>query len=56
MEQNFTELIEYLDGKFNENKERIDGLERKFDDLQTSADSYAKKARCLFSRNGGFVS
>lgn len=48
MEQNFSELIEYLDGKFNENKERIDALEEKFDILQTSVDIYAKKADTYF--------
>ena len=33
-----------------------DEIKRDFSDLQTSVDSYAKKSRYLFSRNGSFIS
>jgi len=49
MEKDLSELIEYLDGKFNENKERLDSLEEQFRSLQSSVDSYAKKADTYFS-------
>jgi len=48
MEKDFSELIEYLDSKFNENKERLDNLEEGFRTLQSSVDSYAKKADTYF--------
>ena len=48
MEKDFSELVEYLDGKFNETNKRLDNLEENFKILQTSVDAYAKKADGYF--------
>jgi len=48
MNQNFSELIEYLDEKFTHVDERFDEMKKDFIDLQTSVDTYAKKADDYF--------
>jgi len=48
MEKDFSELVEYLDQKFNETNNRLDNLEKNFEILQTSVDAYAKKADTYF--------
>ena len=44
MDKDFSELIEYLDKKFTRVDERFDEIKKDFVDLQTSVDTYAKKA------------
>lgn len=48
MDKDFSELIEYLDGKFTRIDERFDEMKKDFVDLQTSVDAYAKKADTYF--------
>ena len=48
MEKDLSELIEYLDKKFNETNERLDNLEEGFRALQVSVDAYAQKADAYF--------
>ncbi len=48
MDKDFSELIEYLDGKFVRIDERFDEIKNDFVDLQTSVDAYAKKADTYF--------
>jgi len=55
MNQDFSELIQYLDKKFTYIDRRFDDVDRRFDemkkdfnDLQTSVDAYAKKADTYF--------
>lgn len=48
MDKDFSELIEYLDGKFVRIDERFDEIKNDFVDLQTSVDTYAKKADTYF--------
>jgi prefoldin subunit 5 len=48
MEKDFSELVEYLDGKFSETNKRLDNLEENFRILQSSVDAYAKKADTYF--------
>jgi len=48
MEKDFSELVEYLDGKFNGTNERLDNLEEGFRTLQISVDTYARKADTYF--------
>ena len=48
MEKYFSELIEYLDGKFNENKKELNDLKEGFRNLQVSVDAYAKKSDGYF--------
>lgn len=48
MNQDFSELIEYLDGKFNRVEGEIRDLKEGFVTLQTSVDEYAKKADVYF--------
>ncbi len=48
MKEDFSELIEYLDGKFSEaEKERAD-IRNEVKDLQGAVDAYAKKADTYF--------
>jgi uncharacterized coiled-coil DUF342 family protein len=48
MKEDFSELIEYLDGKFIRIDERFDVMKKEFSDLQSSVDAYAKKADTYF--------
>ncbi len=48
MKEDFSELIEYLDGKFSEaEKERAD-IRNEVKDLRGAVDTYAKKADTYF--------
>jgi len=48
MNQDFSELIVYLDEKFTHINERLDLVDKKFNDLQTTVDAYAKRADTYF--------
>ena len=48
MNQDFSELIQYLDGKFGKVDERFESVDKKFDELLTSVDAYAQKADTYF--------
>ena len=48
MNQNFSELVQYLDKKFRHIDKRFDEMKKDFIDLQTSVDSYAKRADTYF--------
>jgi len=48
MNQDFSELIQYLNGKFTHIDKRFDEMKKDFNDLQTSVDAYAKKADTYF--------
>jgi len=48
MNEDFTELIKYLDEKFTRIDERFDEMKKDFVNLQTSVDAYAKKADTYF--------
>jgi uncharacterized coiled-coil DUF342 family protein len=48
MNKDFSELIKYLDEKFRRIDEKFDETKKDFVDLQTSVDSYAKKADTYF--------
>ncbi|MEO0118549.1 MAG: hypothetical protein ABIK66_05450 [candidate division WOR-3 bacterium] len=48
MNEDFSELIQYLDGKFRRIDERFDEMKKDFVNLQTSVDTYAKKADTYF--------
>lgn len=48
MEKDFSELIEYLDGKFTKIDSDFKELKKDFTNLQTSVDSYAQKADAYF--------
>ena len=48
MKEDFSELIEYLDGKFKKIEDRFDDQRKDFNDLQTSVDTYAHKADSYF--------
>ncbi len=48
MNQDFSELIQYLDEKFTHINQGLDEVKRDFVDLQTSVDTYAKKADTYF--------
>jgi len=48
MNEDHSELIEYLDDKFTRIDERFDEIKKDFVDLQTSVDAYAKKADTYF--------
>ena len=48
MDKDFSELIEYLDTKFTRIDQRFDEVKKDFIDLQTSVDSYAKRADAYF--------
>lgn len=48
MNQDFSELVQYLDGKFTDVDHRFDEIKEDFINLQTSVDAYAKKADTFF--------
>jgi uncharacterized coiled-coil DUF342 family protein len=48
MNEDFVELIKYLDEKFTRIDERFDEMKKDFVNLQTSVDAYAKKADTYF--------
>lgn len=48
MNNDFSELIKYLDDKFRSINERFDQAQKNFSDLQGSVDAYAKKADTYF--------
>jgi len=48
MNQDFSELIQYLDEKFGKVDERFESVDKKFDELLTSVDAYAQKADTYF--------
>ena len=48
MNEDFSELIQYLDEKFTRIDQRFDEAKKDFIDLQTSVDTYAKKADTYF--------
>ena len=48
MNQDFSELVKYLDEKFIRIDKRFDEVKDDFVNLQTSVDTYAKKADTYF--------
>jgi len=48
MDKDFSELVEYLEGKFIRIDERFDEMKNDFVDFQTSVDAYAKKGGYVF--------
>jgi len=48
MNQDFSELITYLDDKFGSVDKRFESIDKKFDELLTSVDAYAQKADTYF--------
>jgi len=48
MNQDFSELVKYLDEKFINIDRRFDEMKKDFVDLQTSVDAYAKRADAFF--------
>ena len=48
MNQDFSELVKYLDGKFIRIDKRFDEMKGDFVNLQTSVDAYAEKADTYF--------
>ncbi len=48
MDKDLSELVQYLDDKFVGIDKRFDEMKRDFVDLQTSVDTYAKKADTYF--------
>ena len=48
MNQDFSELVKYLDQKFIRIDKRFDEVKGDFVNLQTSVDAYAKKADTYF--------
>jgi len=48
MNQDYSELVQYLDEKFIRIDQRFDEAKKDFVDLQTSVDAYAKKADIYF--------
>ncbi len=48
MNEDHSELISFLDGKFNELSDKFETLRQDFNILQTSVDAYAKKADTYF--------
>lgn len=48
MNQDFSELVKYLDGKFTRIDQRFDEAKKDFVDLQSSVDAYAQKADAYF--------
>lgn len=48
MNQDFSELVKYLDEKFIRIDQRFDEMKEDFVNLQTSVDAYAKKADAYF--------
>lgn len=50
MQQDFSELIKYLDEKFIEVDKRFDGVREDFNILQSAVDGYAKKLILIFKK------
>lgn len=48
MEQDFSELIKYLDEKFGDVDKRFEEIRSDFNVLQTAVDGYSKKADTYF--------
>jgi uncharacterized coiled-coil DUF342 family protein len=48
MNQDFSELVKYLDEKFIRIDKRFDDMKEDFTGLQTAVDAYAKKADTFF--------
>ncbi|MDP3953222.1 MAG: hypothetical protein Q8P99_00125 [bacterium] len=48
MKEDLSELIEYLDGRFNKVETRLDNLSSQFNELQGAVDGYAKRADAYF--------
>ncbi len=48
MKEDFSDLIQYLDSRFNKIEGDFIDLKKEFNDLQTSVDAYAKKADKFF--------
>lgn len=48
MDKDLSELVQYLDDKFVGIDKRFDEMKQDFVDLQTSVDTYAKKADTYF--------
>lgn len=48
MNEDFTELVKYLDEKFVKIDRRFDEIKGDFIDLQASVDAYAKRADTFF--------
>ncbi len=48
MKEDFSELIEYLDGKFREAENERADIRNEVKDLQGAVDAYAKKADAYF--------
>lgn len=48
MDKDLSELVQYLDDKFVGIDKRFDEMKQDFVDLQTSLDTYAKKADTYF--------
>ena len=48
MNQDFSELVKYLDEKFIRVDKRFDEMKEDFTGLQTAVDAYAKKADTFF--------
>jgi len=48
MKEDFSEIIEYLDERFNRVEGDLKDLKDNFNTLQSSVDSYAKKADTYF--------
>lgn len=48
MNQDFSELIEYLDKKFGQIDQRFNEMKKDFGNLQGSVDAYAKRADTYF--------
>ncbi len=48
MKEDFSELIEYLDGKFREAENERADIRNEVKDLQGAVDAYAKKADTYF--------
>ncbi len=48
MNQDFSELVKYLDEKFIRIDKRFDEVKEDFTGLQTAVDAYAKKADTFF--------
>jgi uncharacterized coiled-coil DUF342 family protein len=48
MKEDFSELIEYLDGKFREAENERTDIRNEVKDLQGAVDAYAKKADTYF--------
>lgn len=50
MNEDFSQLIQYLDEKFTRIDQRFGEMKKDFLNLQTSVDAYAKKADIIFKK------